>query len=393
MTEASERFAITANPGQPIICKAMVAFAPKQPLTLSDVIVAPPKRGEVRLKVMANALCHTDVYTLNGEDPEGLFPSILGHEAGCIVESVGEGVNSVKAGDHVIPAYTPQCCEPDCIFCQSTKTNLCPAIRATQGQGVMPDGTSRFTLKETGEPIYHFMGTSTFAEYTVVSEWSCAKIDKAAPLEEVCLLGCGISTGLGAVWNNCKVEVGSSVCVFGLGAVGLSVVQAAQMAGATSIVGVDTNDKKFDYAQKMGCTEVVNPKDVDGLIQTHLVKNSPTGYGYDYTFDCTGNTAVMRSAIECAHRGWGMSCIIGVAASGQEIATRPFQLVTGRRWIGTAFGGWKSRTDIPKLVKRTLDGSLEIGSYVTHRLKGVDQTNEAVRILHDGDCLRCVVEY
>lgn len=389
----SERFAFTANPGQPITCQAMVAFAPKQPLTLCEIIVAPPKKGEVRLKVVANALCHTDVYTLNGEDPEGLFPSILGHEAGCIVESVGEGVTSVKPGDHVIPAYTPQCAQPDCIFCQSPKTNLCPAIRSTQGKGVMPDGTPRFTLKSDGSPLYHFMGCSTFSEYTVVSEWSCALIEAAAPLDEACLLGCGVSTGLGAVWNNCKVEQGSSVAVFGLGAVGLSVVQGAAMAGAAIIVGIDTNENKFEFARKMGMTASVNPRDVEGPIQQYLVKNSPTGYGFDYTFDCTGNTTVMRSAIECAHRGWGVSCVVGVAAAGQELCTRPFQLVTGRRWIGTAFGGWKSRTDIPNLVKRTLDGTLSIQPYITHRLKGVEQTNKAIEVLKEGNCLRCVVEY
>ena len=383
--------------GQPITCKAMVAFKPKKPLTLCEVEVAPPKAGEVRLKVITNALCHTDCYTLNGEDPEGLFPSILGHEAGCIVESVGEGVTSVQPGDHVIPAYTPQCCLPQCIFCMSPKTNLCPAIRSTQGKGVMPDGTSRFKLKSTGQTIYHFMGTSTFAEYTVVSEWSCAKINMAASLHEVCLLGCGISTGLGAVWNNCKVETGSTVAVFGLGAVGLSVISACQMAGCKQIIGIDVNPKKFQFAMKHGATRCVNPTDDDvkakGTIQNYLVSISNTGHGFDYTFDATGNVNVMRSAIECAHRGWGMSCIIGVAAAGKEISTRPFQLVTGRRWIGTAFGGWKSRSDIPTLVNRVLDGNLDIKSYITHRLKGVEQTNAAVDILKDGNCLRCVIEY
>jgi S-(hydroxymethyl)glutathione dehydrogenase / alcohol dehydrogenase len=396
---SSIKYEIISRPNIDIECKAMVAFAAKQPLELCDIIVEAPKKGEVRLKVIANALCHTDVYTLGGEDPEGLFPSILGHEAGCVVESVGEGVTSVQVGDHVIPAYTPQCCRPTCIFCQSPKTNLCPAIRSTQGQGVMPDGTSRFKFKKTGEIIYHFMGTSTMSEYTVVSEWSCAKIDKSADLKTVCMLGCGISTGLGAVWNNCKVEAGSSVAVFGLGAVGLSVVLAAKMAGASSIVCVDINNKKFDFARSIGGTHFVNPLDVTGAdngggnVQSWLVKNSPTGFGYDYTFDCTGNVAVMRSAIECAHRGWGMSCIIGVAASGKEISTRPFQLVTGRRWIGTAFGGWKSRTDIPKLVNRVLDRTLNIDKFVTHTLFGIDQQNQAVDILHSGDCLRCVVMY
>lgn len=383
--------------GKTIICQAMVAFEPKKPLTLCEIEVAPPKAGEVRLKVVANALCHTDCYTLNGEDPEGLFPSILGHEAGCIVESVGEGVTSVQVGDHVIPAYTPQCCLPQCIFCMSPKTNLCPAIRGTQGKGVMPDGTSRFKLKSNGQTIYHFMGTSTFAEYTVVSEWSCAKINMAASLKDVCLLGCGIATGLGAVWNNCKVEAGSTVAVFGLGAVGLSVINACQMAGCKQIVGIDVNPNKFQFAMKHGATMCVNPTDdhvkAKGTIQSYLVSISKTGFGFDYTFDATGNVNVMRSAIECAHRGWGMSCIIGVAAAGKEISTRPFQLVTGRRWIGTAFGGWKSRSDIPTLVNRVLDGNLDIKSYITHRLKGVEQTNAAIDILKEGNCLRCVIEY
>eukprot|EP00049_Salpingoeca_infusionum_P008022 m.129524 g.129524 ORF g.129524 m.129524 type:complete len:691 (-) comp13890_c0_seq1:180-2252(-) len=383
----------TSMTGKPINCKAMVAFRAKEPLTLTDIVVAPPKAGEVRCKVIANALCHTDVYTLSGQDPEGLFPSILGHEAGCIVESVGEGVTSVKPGDHVIPCYTPQCCSPQCMFCQSPKTNLCPKIRGTQGKGLMPDGTSRFTDAKTGEPIFHFMGCSTFAEYTVLAEISCAKIDKAANLSEVCLLGCGVATGLGAVWNNAKVEAGSTVCVFGLGAVGLSVVQGAKEAGASAIFAVDINPSKFDFARKLGATSCVNPKDYDRPIQQVLVEMSPSGYGFDYTFDATGSVAVMRSALECAHRGWGQSCVIGVAPSGHEISTRPFQLVTGRRWLGTAFGGWKSRTDVPKLVERTLDGSLEIRHYVTHRLKGVAATNQAVDILHDGECLRCVVEY
>jgi S-(hydroxymethyl)glutathione dehydrogenase/alcohol dehydrogenase len=380
-----------SNKGKPIKCKAMVARGPKQPLTEETITVDPPKAGEVRVKVMANALCHTDIYTLDGNDPEGLFPCILGHEAGCIVESIGEGVTSVSPGDHVIPCYTPQCCEPDCIFCQSPKTNLCPRIRSTQGQGVMPDGTSRFR-DENGEDIFHFMGCSTMSEYTVLAEISCAKISKEMPLEKACLFGCGISTGLGAVWNTCKVEPNSSVAVFGLGAVGLAVIQGAQMAGATQIIAVDVNPEKFEMAKQLGATHFVNPKDLDKPVQQHIA-GELTDWGVDYSFDCTGNTEVMRSALECSHRGWGESCVIGVAASGHEISTRPFQLVTGRVWRGTAFGGFKSRRDVPKLVQQSLDGGLPIDHFITHRFDGVDTTNDAIAALHSGCCLRAVVRY
>ena len=377
--------------GEPIACKAVVAFGVDD-VRLTDIVVAPPKAGEVRLKVVANAICHTDLYTLEGSDPEGLFPSILGHEAGAIVESVGEGVTSVKPGDAVIPCYTPQCGESDCIFCMSTKTNLCPKIRGTQGQGVMPDGTSRFKLAHDGTPLHHFMGCSTFAEYTVVSEISCAKIDARADLGTVCLLGCGITTGLGAVRKTTAVEEGSSVGVFGLGAVGLAVVQAAKMAGAAKIYAIDTNAAKFGAAVDLGATDCVNPSELgDKPVQQHLVEE--TKWGLDYTFDCTGNTQVMRAALEAAHRGWGVSCVIGVAAAGQEISTRPFQLVTGRRWVGTAFGGWKSRTDVPKLVDRYLTGELDLEPYVTHTFDGVAATNDAFDALHGGDCLRAVVVY
>lgn len=374
---------------KPIICKAMVAHAPKQPLVCEMVTVDPPKAGEVRVKVIANALCHTDVYTWEGSDPEGLFPCILGHEAGAIVESVGEGVTSLKPGDHVVPCYTPQCNEPDCIFCRSPKTNLCPRIRGTQGKGLMPDGTSRFSLN--GKPIYHFMGCSTFSEYTVLAEISCAKVDKAAALEKMCLLGCGVSTGWGAVWNTCKVENGASVAVFGCGAVGLSVIQAAKLSGAGRIIAIDTNSAKFAAARAMGASDCVDASVVEGAIQEHIV--GMTQWGVDYSFDCTGNTDVMRAALECAHRGWGTSCVIGVAASGKEISTRPFQLVTGRRWVGTAFGGWKSRSDVPKLVERYLEGELEIDAYITHTFDGVEKTNDAFDALHSGSCLRAVVVY
>ena len=370
----------------------MVARGPKQPLVEEEITVDPPKAGEVRVKVVANALCHTDVYTLDGHDPEGKFPSILGHEAGCVVESVGEGVTSVKPGDHIIPCYTPQCAQPDCIFCQSSKTNLCPKIRSTQGQGVMPDGTSRFHDKD-GKEIFHFMGCSTMSEYTVLAEISCAKISKEIALEKACLFGCGVSTGLGAVWNTCKVEINSSVAVFGLGAVGLAVIQGAKMAGASKIIAVDINPSKFEMAKKLGATHCVNPKSLgEKSVQSHIA-GELTDWGVDYSFDCTGNVHVMRSALECAHRGWGQSCVIGVAAAGHEISTRPFQLVTGRVWRGTAFGGFKSRRDVPKLVQSTIDGDLPIDHFITHRFDGVGETNQAIDALHSGCCLRAVVKY
>mmetsp|Transcript_34828 Transcript_34828/g.55450 ORF Transcript_34828/g.55450 Transcript_34828/m.55450 type:complete len:390 (+) Transcript_34828:65-1234(+) len=383
---------MAATAGQPITCKAMVAFGVND-LREEEIVVAPPKAGEVRVKVICNALCHTDIYTLSGADPEGLFPSILGHEAGSIVESVGEGVTSVKAGDYVVPGYTPQCKGADCIFCMSSKTNLCPKIRGTQGKGVMPDGTSRFTLKKDGTTLYHFMGCSTFAEYTVLAEISCAKINPAADLEKACLFGCGIATGLGAVWNNAKVEPFSSVAVFGLGAVGLAVIQGAKAVGATTIIGVDVNPKKYEIAKKLGATDCINPKDYDKPVQQVLVEMSPTKFGFDYTFDCTGNTEVMRSALEAAHRGWGQSCVIGVAAAGKELATRPFQLITGRRWLGTAFGGWKTRDAIPMLVEKNLKGEIELDHFITHRFSGCAAQTEAIHALHGGDCLRALVRY
>uniref|UniRef100_A0A7S2RRR9 S-formylglutathione hydrolase n=1 Tax=Eucampia antarctica TaxID=49252 RepID=A0A7S2RRR9_9STRA len=389
--EKNSTFDFSSTTGKPITCKAMVARAAKQPLTLEEIIVGPPKAGEVRVKVMANALCHTDVYTLDGSDPEGLFPCILGHEAGCVVESVGEGVESIAPGDHVVPCYTPQCCEASCIFCQSPKTNLCPKIRGTQGQGIMPDGTSRFTDKD-GNPIYHFMGCSTMSEYTVLAEISCAKISKDMALNRACLFGCGVSTGLGAVWNTCKVEVNSSVAVFGLGAVGLAVVQGAKMAGASKIIVVDVNPKKFDAAIALGATDTVDPSKLDKPVQQYIA-GTLTKWGVDYSFDCTGHTEVMRAALECSHRGWGTSCVIGVAASGHEISTRPFQLVTGRVWKGTAFGGFKSRSDVPNLVQKSLDGELPIDHFVTHEFDGVDKTNDAIEALHGGECLRAVVTY
>eukprot|EP01064_Diplonema_japonicum_P010765 TRINITY_DN179_c0_g3_i5.p1 TRINITY_DN179_c0_g3~~TRINITY_DN179_c0_g3_i5.p1 ORF type:complete len:681 (+),score=218.72 TRINITY_DN179_c0_g3_i5:60-2102(+) len=385
---APKEFAQTA--GKPIKCKAAVAYAAEKPLKVVEVNVAPPKAGEVRVKVMANALCHTDIYTLSGQDPEGLFPSILGHEAGAVVESVGEGVTSVKPGDHVVPCYTPQCNKPECIYCMSPKTNLCPCIRATQGKGVMPDGTSRFTDAE-GNTIYHFMGCSTFSEYTVLAEVSCAKIDPKMALDKACLFGCGVSTGLGAVWNTTKVETNSSVAVWGLGAVGLAVIQAAKHSGASRIFAIDMNKKKFQMATQLGATDCLCPTDFEKPMNEVLVEM--TKWGVDYTFDCTGSVKVMRQALEAAHRGWGVSCVIGVAAGGQEIATRPFQLVTGRKWCGTAFGGWKSRTHVPMLVEKNMNGELPVDHFITHRFSGVDKINEAIEALHGGDCLRAVVNY
>eukprot|EP00729_Bicosta_minor_P016110 gene16110-31295_t len=375
--------ALSQFAGQPIVCKAAVARGVND-LRIEEITVAPPKAGEVRLKVHSNALCHTDIYTLEGSDPEGVFPSILGHEAGAVVESVGEGVTCVKEGDKVIPCYTPQCGDADCIFCfppRGKRTNLCPKIRST----------SRFTGAD-GEEIKHFMGCSTFSEYTVVADISCAKVSDTAPLDTCSLLGCGVSTGLGAVWNTCDVEGGSSVAVFGLGAVGLSVIQGAQMRGAARIFAIDTNPKKFEMAKELGATDCVNPNDdPDTPIQETIV--GMTDWGVDYTFDCTGHTEVMRAALECAHRGWGESCVIGVAAAGQEISTRPFQLVTGRKWTGTAFGGFKSRSEVPPLIDDYENGDLKLDHYITHRFEGVEGTLKAVEALHSGDCLRAVVTY
>merc|ERR1712156_1211839 len=370
--------------GQVITCKAAVAWEAKKPLDITDVQIAPPKVGEVRVKIIANASCHTDIYTLDGHDPEGLFPCVLGHEATAIVESVGEGVTTVATGDVVIPCYTPQCSQHECIFCQSPKTNLCPTIRGTQGQGLMPDGTSR--LSKNGQPIYHFMGCSTFAEYAVIAEISAAKIHPGADLNQMCLLGCGVATGWGAVFNNCKMEPGCSVAVFGLGALGLSVIQASKVAGARRTVGVDLNEDKFAAAKSLGATDCVNG---GGDVKAKLLEMEK--WGYDYTFDCTGNVYVMRNALEVAHRGWGESCVIGVAAAGKEISTRPFQLVTGRNWKGTAFGGWKSRTEVPRLVQSVMRGEMKLDPYITHTFKGLDQVNKSIDALHSGECLRAVV--
>lgn len=379
---------LKATNGQVITCKAAVAWEAKKPLDITDIQVDTPKTGEVRVKIIANALCHTDIYTLDGHDPEGLFPCVLGHEATAIVESIGEGVTSVKTGDVVIPCYTPECKEQDCIFCQSDKTNLCPKIRATQGKGFMPDGTSR--MSKDGKPIFHFMGCSTFAEYAVIAEISAAKIHPGADLTKMCLLGCGVSTGWGAVFNTVKMEPGKSLAVFGLGALGLSVIQAAKKAGAIDIVGVDINDAKFEIAKSLGATFFVNPTKCEDDGRGDLLNRHK--WGYDYTFDCTGNVNVMRTALEVAHRGWGQSCVIGVAAAGKEISTRPFQLVTGRHWCGTAFGGWKARTEVPRLVQQVMVGEMSLDPFITNTFEGLQGVNGAIEALHGGSCLRAVVQ-
>jgi len=379
---------LRATNGKTITCKAAVAWEVKKPLDVTDIQIDPPKAGEVRVKVISNALCHTDIYTLDGHDPEGLFPFIPGHEAAAVVESIGEGVTSVVVGDVVIPCYTPECRKHECIFCASSKTNLCPTIRSTQGQGKMPDGTSR--LSKDGKEIFHFMGCSTFAEYAVIAEISAAKINRGADLDKMCLLGCGVSTGWGAVFNNTKVEPGTTVAVFGLGALGLSVIQAAKVAGARKIVGVDINDAKAETAISMGATEFVNSMTCEGG-DVKAVLLGKEKWGYDYTFDCTGNVMVMRLALEVAHRGWGESCVIGVAAAGKEISTRPFQLVTGRNWKGTAFGGWKSRTEVPKLVQTVMRGEMPLEPFITHKIDGLEHVNTAIEALHSGTCLRAVV--
>ncbi len=366
--------------------RAAVAWEAGQPLQIEEVEVAAPKAGEVMVRIVATGVCHTDAFTLSGADPEGIFPAILGHEGGGIVEEVGAGVTSVKPGDHVIPLYTPECRE--CAFCKSGKTNLCQAIRATQGQGLMPDGTSRFSLN--GQTIYHYMGTSTFSEYTVLPEISLARVNPEAPLDKVCLLGCGITTGIGAVMNTARVEPGSSVAVFGLGGIGLSVIQGAVMAGAERIVAIDVNPDKFEMAGALGATDFVNPSEYDQPIQDVIV--DLTNGGVDYSFECIGNTDVMRSALECCHKGWGESVIIGVAGAGQEISTRPFQLVTGRVWRGTAFGGVRGRTELPGYVDRYLNGEIKIDEMVTHTM-GLEDINTAFDLMHEGKSIRSVVMF
>jgi len=369
-----------------IECKAAVAWKAGEPLSIETVEVEMPKAGEVLVKVLASGVCHTDAFTLSGEDPEGVFPAILGHEGGGVVEAIGEGVTSVAVGDHVIPLYTPECKE--CKFCLSGKTNLCQKIRSTQGQGLMPDGTSRFS--KDGETIYHYMGTSTFSEYTVLPEISLAKVSKEASLHEVCLLGCGVTTGIGAVMNTAKVEKGATVAIFGLGGIGLSAVIGAQQAGASRILAIDINDTKFELAKELGATECVNPKEYDKPIQEVIVEL--TDGGVDYSFECIGNVDVMRSALECCHKGWGESVIIGVAGAGQEITTRPFQLVTGRVWRGTAFGGVKGRTELPDYVEKYLAGDIPLKKFITHKMQ-LAQINEAFDLMHEGKSIRSVVHF
>ena len=367
--------------------RAAVAWRAGKPLTIEQVDVAGPKAGEVLVRIVATGVCHTDAFTLSGADPEGMFPVILGHEGGGIVEEVGAGVASLKVGDHVIPLYTPECGE--CKFCLSGKTNLCQKIRITQGKGLMPDGTSRFSLND--QPLLHYMGTSTFSEYTVLPEISLAKINKSAPLEKVCLLGCGITTGIGAVLNTAKVEPGASVAVFGLGGIGLSVVQGAVMAKAGRIVVVDTNPAKFEMAKLLGATDCINPKDYpDTPIQQVIV--DLTDGGVDYSFECIGNVHVMRAALECCHKGWGESIVIGVAGAGQEISTRPFQLVTGRVWRGSAFGGVKGRSQLPGYVERYMAGEIRIDEMITEVLP-LERINDAFELMHAGKVIRSVIHY
>ncbi len=366
--------------------RAAVAFAAGEPLKIVEIDVEPPRTGEVLVRISHTGVCHTDAFTLSGDDPEGIFPSVLGHEGAGVVVEVGEGVTSLKPGDHVIPLYTAECRE--CKFCKSGKTNLCQKVRATQGKGLMPDGTSRFSYE--GKPIYHYMGCSTFSEYTVVNEISLAKINPEAPHEKVCLLGCGVTTGIGATRNAARVAEGDSVAVFGLGGIGLAVIQGARQAKAGRIIAIDTNPGKFELARSMGATDCVNPKDHDKPIQEVIVEM--TDGGVDWSFECIGNVNVMRAALECCHKGWGESVIIGVAGAGQEICTRPFQLVTGRVWRGTAFGGVKGRTQLPGMVEQAMSGEIDLDPFVTHTLP-LERINEAFDLMHEGKSIRTVIHY
>ena len=366
--------------------RAAVAFEAGRPLQVVEIDVAPPRAGEVLVRITHTGVCHTDAFTLGGDDPEGLFPVVLGHEGAGVVVEVGDGVTSVARGDHVIPLYTAECGR--CLFCTSGKTNLCVAVRATQGKGVMPDGTTRFSYE--GRPLHHYMGCSTFSEYTVVAEVSLAKVNPAADPGQVCLLGCGVTTGLGAVWNTAKVQPGDSVAVFGLGGIGLAVVQGAKLARAGRIIAIDTNAAKFELARTMGATDCVNPRDHDEPIQQVIVEM--TGWGVDHSFECIGNVEVMRAALECAHRGWGQSIVIGVAGAGQDVATRPFQLVTGRTWKGTAFGGVKGRSQLPAMVDDAMAGKIDLAPFVTHTMPLAD-INRAFDLMHEGKSIRSVIRY
>jgi S-(hydroxymethyl)glutathione dehydrogenase/alcohol dehydrogenase len=366
--------------------RAAVAFSAGKPLEIVEIDVAPPGPGEVLVRVTHTGVCHTDAFTLSGDDPEGLFPAVLGHEGAGIVVEVGKDVTSVAPGDHVIPLYTAECGQ--CLFCTSNKTNLCVAVRATQGKGVMPDGTTRFSFD--GKPIFHYMGCSTFSEYTVIAEVSLAKIHPDANPEHVCLLGCGVTTGLGAVKNTAKVREGDSIAVFGLGGIGLAVIHGASLAKAGRIIAIDTNPSKFEMARTFGATDFVNPRNYDRPIQQVVVEM--TGWGVDHSFECIGNVEVMRAALECTHRGWGQSVVIGVAGSGQEISTRPFQLVTGRRWLGTAFGGVKGRSELPGMVEDAMAGRIRLAPFVTHTLP-LSEINEAFDLMHEGKSIRSVIHY
>ncbi|MEM6479382.1 MAG: S-(hydroxymethyl)glutathione dehydrogenase/class III alcohol dehydrogenase [Pseudomonadota bacterium] len=367
--------------------RAAVAIAAGKPLDVIDVNLDGPKAGEVLVEIKATGICHTDEFTLSGADPEGMFPAILGHEGAGVVADVGPGVTSLKPGDHVIPLYTPECRE--CDYCLNPKTNLCQSIRTTQGAGVMPDGTSRFSTLD-GDPILHYMGCSTFSNHTVLPEIALAKVRKDAPFDKICYIGCGVTTGIGAVMNTAKVEIGSRCVVFGLGGIGLNVIQGLRLAGADQIVGVDLNPSKVPMAERFGMTDFVNPAELEGDLVPYLV--DLTGGGADYSFDATGNVSVMRDALECAHKGWGESIIIGVAPAGAEISTRPFQLVTGRVWRGTAFGGARGRTDVPKIVDWYMEGKIEIDPMITHTM-GLDDINSAFDLMHEGKSIRSVVTY
>ncbi len=366
--------------------KAAVAYEPEKPLVVETIHLEGPKAGEVLVEIKATGVCHTDAYTLSGKDPEGLFPAILGHEGAGVVVEVGSGVTSLKPGDHVIPLYTPEC--RNCAYCLSWKTNLCQAIRVTQGKGVMPDGSSRFS--KNGRPIHHYMGTSTFANYTVLPEIALAKIREDAPFDKVCYIGCGVTTGIGAVINTAKVEAGANVVVFGLGGIGLNVIQGCRMVGANKIIGVDINPSKKALAEKLGLTHFVNPKEVEGDLVAHLVEL--TDGGADYSFECIGNVNLMRQALECCHKGWGVSVIVGVAEAGAEISTRPFQLVTGRVWKGTAFGGARGRTDVPKIVDWYMDGKINIDDLITNVMP-IEQINEAFDLMYSGRGIRTVLTF
>ena len=366
--------------------RAAVAWAPARPLSIEEIDVEGPKQGEVLLKVVASGVCHTDAFTLSGADPEGAFPCVLGHEGGCEVVECGPGVKGLKPGDHVIPLYIPEC--GDCVYCRSTKTNLCQSIASTVWTGYMPDGTRRFS--QHGKPIFHYMGCSTFSEYTVVPEIALAKINQAAPLDKVCLLGCGITTGIGAVLNTAKVEAGSTVAVFGLGGIGLSVVQGAVMAKAARIIAIDMNPGKFEMARQLGATDTLNPTELTGSVTEAVVEM--TQGGVDYSFECIGNVDVMREALECCHMGWGVSTIIGVAGAGQEIRTRPFQLVTGRTWKGTAFGGVKGRSELPGYVEKYLAGAIEVDRMVTHTMP-LEDIDRAFELMHSGESIRSVIVF